>query len=214
MSKFNNIIGDRFGRLVVLSPTKNRNRGSVVWKCLCDCGNEVRVSSNNLITGSTQSCGCIRIELLKSGIIRRTHGMRHNSIYYIWCSMKERCLNPKNAGYHRYGGRGIKISSNWIKFEKFFKDMGETYKKGLQIDRINNNKNYCKENCRWVTSRQNNNNRRDNIKLKYNNEEKTLSDWARKLGLKRGTVYHRIRISGWDIKKALTTKLLKNQFDK
>lgn len=159
MSKIKDLSGDVFGRLTAVSPTKERRSESVVWSCSCICGRKVKVSSSSLLRGDTKSCGCIRRELLSSGRIRRTHGQRRTSLYWVWSTMKGRCMNPKNHKFPRYGGRGITICEAWMKFEQFSKDMTEGYARGLQIDRIDNNKGYSKENCHWVTSKVNNNNR-------------------------------------------------------
>jgi len=120
------------------------------------------VSSWSLVSGDTQSCGCIRKELLKSGKIRRTHGKRRHPLYWVWTTMKQRCLNPKNPRYKNYGGRGIKIPPNWLTFENFYEDMSANYKRGLSIDRIDVNGNYEKKNCRWATQKVQQNNRRNN----------------------------------------------------
>lgn len=159
MGTVKNLINKKFGRLTVTSITNKRKRGSVVWICKCSCGNIKMVSSWGLSSGDTQSCGCIRKDLLKSGNIRRTHGLRKNPLYWIWSTMKSRCLNINNLKYPRYGGRGITIDKSWMIFENFYKDMHKGYAHGLQIDRIDNNQGYRKDNCRWVTCKVNNNNR-------------------------------------------------------
>jgi len=159
MRKFKDITGTIFGRLIAISPTDQRKNESIVWKCRCSCNKIVFVSSSSLVRGDTRSCGCIRTELLRSGVIRRTHGQRRTPLYWVWTTMKARCFNRKNHKFPRYGGRGITVDNKWLKFENFYKDMAKTYKRGLQIDRINNNGNYNKLNCRWTTSKVNNNNR-------------------------------------------------------
>lgn len=206
MSRFNDLTNKTFGRLKVLSATKERRRGGVVWECLCECGRKVNVPSYNLVGNSTNSCGCLRKEYEKSGDIRRTHGMREAPIYWVWSSMKARCLNPKTKNYHRYGGRGIEISTDWVSFEGFYSDMGESYKDGLELDRIDNDGNYDKRNCRWVTSKVNNNNRIDTIRLRYKGEEKSLSEWCKELNLPHKTIYSRI-YKGWKVERALETPL-------
>lgn len=150
----------KFGRLTAISPTRMRSRnGCVIWECMCSCGNKPLVSGSDLSSGNIASCGCSYKIWQKSGNARRTHGQRKKPIYWVWTTMKSRCLNPKNKKYNRYGGRGIKICKRWLKFENFYKDMENRYKKGLQIDRINNNRGYYKSNCRWTTCKINNNNR-------------------------------------------------------
>jgi len=168
MSKLKNITGLKSGRLTVISQTEKRIRGGVVWLCKCECGKDVYVPSYHLTAELTKSCGCITKELLKSGSIRRTHGMRRHPLYWIWTSMKSRCLNKNNPKYSIYGGRGIKICPRWLKFEGFNEDMNEGYKKGLSIDRINTNGDYKKKNCRWATQKEQQNNRRNNLIKKQN----------------------------------------------
>ena len=159
MGKIKDISGAVFGRLTAIKPTGEIRDESAVWECKCLCGEEVFVRSTSLVRGDTKSCGCIRKDLLKSGIIRRTHGGRRTPLYWVWSTMKSRCLNPKNKKYPRYGGRGIIVCPEWMDFENFRNDMGNGYERGLQIDRVDNNSGYCKSNCRWTTSKINNNNR-------------------------------------------------------
>jgi hypothetical protein len=127
------------------------------------------------------------------------HGMIFSPIYFSWRNLKGRCLNVNDRGYKNYGGRGIKVCERWLKFENFLKDMGPTWKKGLTLDRINVNGDYKPSNCRWATSSQQQNNRRDNIKYKG----ETMAQASRRLGLSSGAVFMRIK-KGWSIKKAFT----------
>lgn len=132
----------------------------------------------------------------------KTSGMR---FYTIWSKMKQRCLNTNDPEYKRYGGRGIKICNRWLKFDNFFKDMFNKYTKELSLDRINNNKGYCKKNCRWTTAKIQANNRRTNRIIKFNGEEKTLMQWSEYLGIKRTTITQRLDYYGWNIEKTLST---------
>ncbi len=160
MPALKDISGKTFGKLSVIERTQERVRGSVVWLCKCSCGTVVNVPSDRLVKGDTRSCGCLLEEWRSSGLARTTHGGRKTPLYWVWCTMKARCYNKKNHKYPRYGGRGISVCGEWKEdFAKFRVDMEGTYKKGLQIDRIDNNKGYSKGNCRWVTSTINNNNR-------------------------------------------------------
>ncbi|PZM86336.1 hypothetical protein DLH72_01205 [Candidatus Gracilibacteria bacterium] len=127
------------------------------------------------------------------------HGLTKTKIWYIWCSMKGRCNNPNNKDYKRYGGRGIKYDKKWEDFLGFYSDMGETYKDGLELDRIDNNGNYCKENCRWTTRKTQN---RNSSNCRYY-KGKCISEWCEELGLNYSTVRSRINQSKWSIKKAL-----------
>lgn len=137
-----NIENQRYGRLVAISPTKERSGTSILWECLCDCGSWVLVSSNNLRSNRQLSCGCWRKEF---GL---THGMSKERIYMLWSAMLSR--TRYGGRYKNHAGRGISVCQSWLDFENFYEDMGENYKDGLELDRIDVNGDYCKENCRWV----------------------------------------------------------------
>lgn len=124
-------------------------------------------------------------------------------MYKSWCHIKQRCGNVNDAAYKDYGGRGISYSENWETFEGFYKDMGSSWKAGLSIDRINNSGNYCKENCRWATRVEQNNNTRRNRYITFDGITKTLSQWSNYTGLKSSTIRQRIDAYGWSIEKSL-----------
>lgn len=151
--------GLKFGRLTTLRFVRWHNypsgRRHTVWECVCDCGRKLEVISASLKSGNTESCGCLRREVAANG--HTTHGKAFDRIYRIWIGMQQRCGNPKTHNYSRYGGRGIQIV--WKSFEDFYRDMSESYRDDLTIDRINGDGNYCKENCRWATITQQNQNR-------------------------------------------------------
>ena len=130
----------------------------------------------------------------------------YTGIYGSWYAMKQRIGNPKHSSYHNYGGRGLNYDTQWETFAGFEKDMGDTYKKGFTLERINNNGNYCKENCRWATRKDQSNNTRKNILIKYKSIELTSSQWAEKLGLKEGTFKSR-RLRGWTLERMMNQKL-------
>lgn len=109
---------------------------------------------------------------------------KYKGIYGSWYAMKQRCGNPNNQAYHNYGGRGITYPKAWESFEGFKADMGNGYKAGLTLDRINVNGNYCIENCRWITQKEQTNNMRKNVFIKFQGQNKTLSQWADYLGLR------------------------------
>ena len=145
-----------------------------MWECVCDCGKTTCVLTVNLTQGRTKSCGCLKNEKL----IQRstTHNQRHTKLYEVWKTLKQRCINPNSQAYKNYGGRGISVCDDWRdSFPSFYDwSMKNGYKEGLSIDRIDNNGNYCPENCRWVDKRTQANNTRTNHYLTYLGQTKTL----------------------------------------
>ena len=158
----------RFGRLVVVERAENKvsksGKNIICWLCFCDCGNMKIVLGGSLKAGKTISCGCYHKEIASKNL--RTHGLKRHELYPSWLNLKQRCTNPNNPYYANYGGRGIVVCGRWMQsFENFLEDMGERPSDKHSIDRIDNDKGYFPENCRWATrSEQNMNtrNRKDN----------------------------------------------------
>ena len=197
------LTGRRFGRWTVikyLGAEKNKS----VYLCRCDCGNEVKVRANNLLSGTSTSCGCVFREKLKGNTWGRTHNISFSPTYQTWSGIKFRCENPNSGEYAAYGGRGITVCERWQKFENFLEDMGER-PKGKTIDRIDVNGNYEPSNCRWATPKEQARNRRSNTLITYNGETKTLAEWAEITGICSNTISNRIKNLGWNVGKALTT---------
>jgi len=204
MGKFIDLVGQRFGRLVVMELI-GRINNNIRWNCICDCGKTTIVQGGNLPNGNTKSCGCYRKEQTSERIT--IHGHLKNKlitrIYKCWQHMMERCYNSSCKEYKYYGGRGIKVCERWHKFENFYKDMGNK-PEGMTLDRKNNDGDYCLENCRWATKEEQANNKRNNHWIEYQGETKTLAQWARSLDIKAATLGRRLRV-GWSIERALTT---------
>lgn len=146
------ITGLRFGRLVAVRPTERRQSRCVVWEFKCDCGKTCFKGVNNVRSGNSVGCGCVR--RFVAGMAQRTHGQGHSKAWHIWAQMKQRCTNPGNRCYKWYGARGITICKRWLNsFENFWKDMGDP-PAGLSLDRIDNDGPYSPDNCRWATAKQ------------------------------------------------------------
>lgn len=204
-----NLAGKTFGRLTVLERAKNDSRGKTRWKCLCECGKETIVMADSLKSGHTQSCGCMAAEKAGAAIskVNTTHGDRYTRLYRVWAHMKERCFNPNSISYENYGGRGITVCAEWKQDFVAFRDwaMENGYSDELQIDRIDNDGNYCPENCRWSTRKEQSLNRRSNVFLTFNGKRQTVREWAIEIGISPKVLYDRIK-SGWPIERVLSER--------
>ncbi len=172
-------------------------------KFKCKCGNEFDNPINNVKKGNTTSCGCVYNESLKNR--NKTHGLTYSQEYITWCGMRSRCNSKNSLSYKNYGARGIKVCDRWLKsFENFYADMGQKPTSSHSLDRIDNNGDYCPENCKWVTKSEQANNTRNNVHYTLNEETKTISQWAEKYNIPYRRLRERLR-NGWLIGDAVIT---------
>jgi len=189
MPEVKNIQGQRFGKLVVLRHMGQNNHRKATWECVCDCGKTIITVGGALRSGNTTSCGCHQ----KS--TRKTHGLSRIGCreYRIWACMLSRCRNPRDWGYHNYGGRGIKVCERWERFDNFLADMGPAPSPTHSIDRYpDNDGNYEPGNCRWATKHEQDTNRRQTRLLTMNGETLCVKDWARKFNIDYDMLLRRI----------------------
>lgn len=212
MSKLIDLTGQRFGRLVVIEQAEDyispKGAKRVRWFCQCDCGNTCVAHGSSLKGRQTSSCGCLQRKRTKeANKSKRTHGKKHTRLYHIWTGIKQRCLNQNTKDYLRYGGRGISICEEWKDNFQAFYDWAivHGYQDDLSIDRINNDKGYCPENCRWISNKAQANNRRANHQITHNGETHTITEWSEITGIERCTILWRLK-AGWSVEKALTLK--------
>ena len=192
------ITNNKYGRLTAIKETSEYLGESRKWVCLCVCGKKVKVSKNSLMSGNTKSCGCLRMDAITK------HGMYGTSVYRSWFALIQRCNNKNSTPYPYYGGRGISVCERWVNsFEDFYKDMGDKPSKNHSIDRIDNDGDYCPENCRWATNKQQSRNKRNNVMVEFKGKEQCITDWSIETGINKDTLKSRID-SGWTIEKSLT----------
>lgn len=199
------ISGRRYGRLVVVSRGR-KGQGRSYWLCRCDCGAEKEIAASTLKNGNTKSCGCLNKEVASSQnqIRKMTHGLSGTPIYTVWQSMIRRCCDAKVKMYPRYGGRGIRVCKDWMgSFESFFEwAAANGYRRGLTIDRKDNDGDYCPQNCRWATPLEQGNNRSNNRLITIGCVTKTASQWAHENNIPPTRFLQRLNL-GWDPERAL-----------
>lgn len=202
-----------FGRLTVVERGENDSHGAARWVCKCECGTIKLIRGDKIRSGEIMSCGCYQSELRKSkerieaiSKANTKHGMSNTKLYYVYNNMMRRCYDINNHKYKNYGGRGISVCDEWRNNKELFFEWANAsgYKEGLTIDRIDVNGIYCPENCRWADQKTQANNRTTNVFLTYNDESKTIAEWADILGIPAGTLWSR-KHNGWDDKSIITT---------
>lgn len=197
--ELNSIVGKTFGFLEILEERRvKEGLGKSLFqvKARCICGVTKWVEERSVRRGLVKSCG---------RCASKTHGASKSNEYAVWRSLLARCNNPKHQAYCNYGGRGITVCSEWAVFENFIRDMGTQPFKGASIDRINNDKGYCADNCRWVNATQQNRNRRTNRLVSIEGITKTVSEWSELSGVRHNTICYRLD-RGWEPKTAVFTQ--------
>lgn len=195
-SKIRDITGQKFN---MLTAVRIAQRNPLRWECLCDCGGTCTVLSSNLIGGRQKSCGC----LSRKG--NPKHGQSYTRVYRIYAKIKRRCFVEDEPAYPNYGGRGITMCDEWKNsFESFSKwAYANGYRDDLTIDRIDNDGDYCPENCQWADRYSQANNKRNNHLYTYQGKTQTLPVWCREMDVPYKRAWYRLS-KGWTIEEALT----------
>lgn len=199
------ITGVKFGNLTAVQRVE-RNDARSHWLCKCDCGNEKILLLSSLKSGDTKSCGCQKIKLISK------HGGSRTKLYVVWQGMNRRCADPRVEGFDGYGGRGIAVCEEWkdsfSAFQKWSIENG--YSSGLSIDRIDNNKGYGPDNCRWATARTQQNNTRRTRFIEIGGVVKPLQYWSDESGVSAPTIKERLK-RGWDPKRAVFSPVVRKE---
>lgn len=200
MSKVNDLTGKKYNLLTVVSRAESQKSGKAYWNCICDCGNKTIVSGSNLINGSVKSCGCLR------KTEHNTHHLSDSRLYRIWNAMRNRCNGKNKAVYKYYMAKGISVCDEWNNdFLSFYEwALSNGYSDDLTIDRIDNAKGYSPGNCRWVSRKEQANNRHFCKMITYNGKTQTLMQWCEELGLNYKLIHSRLYKCGWNFEKAIS----------
>ena len=193
-------------RWTVLSYAGKRGKNPL-WRSRCECGEVRDVLAFQLVSGRSRSCGCLAGELAAKRIKEQsvTHGLSRSRTHNCWCYLKQRTGNENNQAWADYGGRGIVIEDpRWFTFDNFLADMGEC-PEGMTIDRINNERGYCKDNCRWSHSKEQGRNKRNNRILEHAGRRLCVAEWAEETGVSESLLRARINRLGWSVERAITT---------
>jgi hypothetical protein len=196
------ITGMRIGSLIVIGRDKTKDRN--YWLVRCDCGNIKSIFRGHLVAGRIDNCGCKTFA--KRQKVKQTHGESKSRLFKIWIGMHTRCYNKTAKSYEVYGGRGIKICSEWMNDYTVFRDwaLSSGYDEQKSIDRIDVNGDYDPSNCRWVDQTVQANNTTKNHRIFYNGKSHTLAEWARIKGFPVWTIQNRMKY-GWSIEKIMET---------
>lgn len=184
MSKIKDLTGQKYGRLTVIEMIPKTTR-KTFWKCVCECGNEKIVRSDQVQCGNIQSCGCF--------VPQRDHGKSKTRQYNIWMHMKHRCYDTNDISFNNYGGRGISVCDEWCNDFKIFYDwaMSNGYSDDKSLDRIDNEKNYEPSNCRWATKREQDKNKRTTAFTVYFGKRISILELSEITGIKHSILTKR-----------------------
>ena len=199
-------VGTRVGRWVTQSSPVSKGRYLYIT-ATCDCGTTREVEQSALRRGISKSCGCLSKEL--AGDRARTHGNSKTLLYAVWNAMRQRCENANDAGYANYGGRGIEVCEAWKVFEVFRADMGDRPFAGAMLERKDNDGPYCKDNCTWVSRKEQNNHKRNNVKFLLNGQEVTLAEAAGLTGVNGSSLRTRVYKYGMSLQEAVDTPMMR-----
>ncbi len=185
------LIGQKFGRLTVVSCAGSNRHQKKIWLCRCDCGTEITTTTGDLKSGTTRSCTCLQKEVV--GALKLSHGQRSCVEYKIWQAVISRCENKKNSSFKYYGGRGIFVHTSFRNsFEAFLKEVGRRPAGSFTIERKDVNKGYEPGNLEWIPHADQAKNKRSNIKITFNGKTKCLAEWGREFGISYGTLTRRM----------------------
>ncbi len=197
------LLGQRFGRLVVEAIDTEKTKDRWLWLCRCDCGATVKVGTGNLRGGKTKSCGCWKRDELSQRATTKEY--RDTPEYKTWMSMRSRCSIPSATGFDYYGGRGIRVCERWNDFFAFLSDMGQRPSPKHSIERNDVNGDYEPDNCRWATKAEQANNTRANRLITIDGETKSVRQWEDHMGYNEGVISTRL-YHGWSEYDAVTRK--------
>lgn len=197
------LTGQKFGRLTVLGPAaeKPRQSASRYWDCECECGNRTTVWSTGLVKGTTKSCGCYHRQRAKEAAT--THGMSNTRTYTIWLQMRVRCKDDRSSSRAYYFDKSVTVDPAWERFETFLEDMGPAGP-GMSLERKDNDLGYTRENCYWLPSGRQVDNRGVTKWVEFGGRRQTLAQWSKETGVPYHTLYQRLHRYHWPVERALT----------
>ena len=207
------LTGMKINKWTVIKCVGRNKSGGAVWECICECGNVRNVDGRSLRNGSSKCCGCDKKYWETHRHPWTKHLGRKDRLYGVWSGMKDRCYNHNAPAFIHYGGRGITMDPQWKESYESFRDwaMENGYDKNAKkgsctIDRIDNDKGYYPDNCRWVSTKIQCNNTRVNHRLTFNGETHTITEWSEITGIRKDTLRRRVSEYGWSVERALTER--------